>query len=79
MKVVKYNWYLLNFVDIVAWCFSTTASVATVLSTHPSVSSFQWVKKVQFHYRSYITLWKLARYGDWNMVKIINLVVIAYC
>ena len=26
-----------------AWCFSTRASVATVLSTHPCVSSYSWV------------------------------------
>ena len=30
-----------------AWCFSTRASVATVLSTHPSVSSCLWVDKPQ--------------------------------
>ena len=30
-----------------AWCFSTRASVATVLITHPCVSSYSWVN--QYH------------------------------
>ena len=32
------------------WCFSTRSSVATVLKTHPRISSCLWVKQKSFQY-----------------------------
>ena len=51
-----------------AWCFSTRASVAAVLSTHTCVSSFIWVKKKLF-YHGYLALaWKLIH--DFNSIHV---------
>ena len=38
MKLVQYNKCLVSIVLLMAWCFSTRASVATMLTTHPCVS-----------------------------------------
>ena len=38
VKALKYNKYLSTLWILMAWCFSTRASVATVLNKHPCVS-----------------------------------------
>ena len=44
MKLVQYNGLLSALWTLKDWCFSTRASVATVMSTHPCVSICLWVK-----------------------------------
>ena len=55
----KCNIFIWNWTDtmnvwsalwmLMAWCFSTRASVATVLTTHPCVSRCLWVKTTPTH------------------------------
>ena len=39
-----FQWFQSALWVLMAWCFSTRASAATMLSTHPCVSSHLWVK-----------------------------------
>ena len=48
-----------------AWCFSTRASVATVLSMHPCVSSCLWVKKYLFSAKIWVIFLWQKLYPKW--------------
>ena len=45
MKLVQYNAYIVSTMDTDGLVLSTRASVATVVSMHPYVSSCEWVKQ----------------------------------
>ena len=49
-NISVWNWYTIMIIQsalwiLMSWCFSTRASVVTVLSTHPCIYSCLWFKK----------------------------------
>ena len=55
MNILSALWLLLT------WCFSTRASVATVLIMHPFVSSRLWVNELDLISTDQMTLINIAK------------------
>ena len=67
MKLVKYN-ITSALLVLMAWCFSTRASVTTSLNTHPCVSNCLGVKRDKFltkysWWPSYNFPWRIEKYS----------------
>ena len=61
LKLVQWHWYLITIVNTDAWCFSTKASVATVMTMYSIFSSCFWVNyPLDVQLKCWVRAWWVA-------------------